>query len=65
MDAVTKSNNLNLKYLSFTPSGCKYEGIRKIEFVAKTQFLKNNKSDKAKPSTNSVINIFIILSFVV
>ena len=33
------SNSLNLKYQSFTLSGCKDKGIRKFEFVAKTQFL--------------------------
>ena len=31
--------NLNLKYQRFTPSGCKDIGIRKSEFVTKTQFL--------------------------
>ena len=34
-----KSNGLSLKYKSCTPSGCKDVGIRKFEFVAKTQFL--------------------------
>ena len=34
-----RSNNLSLKYQTFTPSGCKDIGIRKFEFVAKTQFL--------------------------
>ena len=33
-----RSNNLSLKYWRFTPSDCKV-GIRKFEFVAKTQFL--------------------------
>ena len=33
------SNNLNLKYQRFTLSGCKDIGIRKLGFVAKTQFL--------------------------
>ena len=32
-------NYLSLKYVRFTPSGCKYIEIRKFEFVAKTQFL--------------------------
>ena len=31
------SNNISLKYLRFTSQGCKNIGIRKIEFVAKTQ----------------------------
>ena len=34
-----RSNNLSLKYHKFTSSGCKDIGIRKFEFVAKTQFL--------------------------
>ena len=34
-----RSNNLSLKYERFTPSGREDIGIRKIEFVAKTQFL--------------------------
>ena len=36
------SNNLSLKYQRFTPSGCKDIGIKKFEFVAKTQFLSFN-----------------------
>ena len=32
-------NNLSLKNQRFTPSGWKTIGIRKFEFVAKTQFL--------------------------
>ena len=28
-----------MKYQKFTPTGCEYIEIRKIEFVAKTQFL--------------------------
>ena len=34
-----KSNNLSLKYQRFAPSGCKDIGIRRFEFVAKTQVL--------------------------
>ena len=34
-----RSNSLSLKYQRFKPSGCKDEGVRKCEFVAKTQFL--------------------------
>ena len=33
------SNNLSLKYQSFTSSGCGDKGIRKFAFVAKTKFL--------------------------
>ena len=36
-----RSNNLSL-YQRFTPSGCKYIGIRQPEFVAQTQFLYMN-----------------------
>ena len=32
-------NNQSLKYVWFTPLGGKYLGIRKVDFVAKTQFL--------------------------
>ena len=34
-----RSNNLNLKYQVFTPSGLQDIGIRKFEFMTKTQFL--------------------------
>ena len=37
-----RSNNLSLKYQSFTTLGCKDIGIWNLEFVAKTQFLYNN-----------------------
>ena len=33
------SNKLNLKYQRLTLSGCRDIGIRKLGFVAKTQFL--------------------------
>ena len=36
-----RSNSLSLKYQRFTPSGCEAIGVRKCEFVAKTQFLYN------------------------
>ena len=36
---VDKINNLSLKYKRFTPLSCTDIGIRKFEFVAKTQFL--------------------------
>ena len=38
-----RSNSLSLKNQMFTLSYCKDIGIRKFEFVAKTQFLKPNK----------------------
>jgi len=34
-----RSNNRSLKFQRFTPTGCRDMRIRKIEFVAKTQFL--------------------------
>ena len=34
-----RSNSLRLKYYRFTPSGYKDKEIRKLEFVAKIQFL--------------------------
>ena len=34
-----RSNNISLKYQRFTTLGSKDRGIRKSEFVAKTQFL--------------------------
>ena len=34
-----RSNILSLKYQRVTPSGCEAIGVRKCEFVAKTQFL--------------------------
>ena len=35
-----RSNNLSLKYQRLETSGCKDIGMRKFEFVAKTQFLR-------------------------
>ena len=53
-------NNLNLKYQRFTPSGCKDIGIRKSEFVTKTQFLfKICKSiKKTENGVDTVFNSF-------
>ena len=39
-----RSNSLSLKYHRCTTSGCKNIGIRKFEFVAKTQFLLVSKA---------------------
>ena len=36
-------NNLTLKYQRFLPSGCNDIRFRKVEFVAKTQFLYTKK----------------------
>jgi len=33
-----RSNSLSLKYQRFTPSGCEAIGVRKFQFVAKTEF---------------------------
>ena len=38
-----KSNNLSLKYKRLTLSDSKDKGVRKFQFVAKTQFLFNKK----------------------
>ena len=38
MNALS-SNKLSLKYQNVTSSGCENIGIRKFEFVAKTQLL--------------------------
>ena len=47
-----RSNNLSLKYQRCWPSGCKDIGIRKFEFVAKTQFLSKT-SVTFKPETET------------
>ena len=39
-DNFVRSNNFNLKYQRFTPSGWKDKGIRNFEFVAKIHFGK-------------------------
>ena len=41
-----RSSNLSLKYQRFKQSGCKDIGIRKFEFMAKTQFLYFQVTDK-------------------
>ena len=41
--------NLSLKYQRFTPSGGKNIGIRKSEFVTKTQFLSHKISILREP----------------
>ena len=54
--------NLSLKYRRFTQSGGKNKGIRKSEFVAKTQFLFFISS-KFTTLQRSLINIESIESF--
>ena len=46
------SNNLSLKYQKITLSGCNDIGIRRFEFVAKTQFLdvRNGLKEKCNPN---------------
>ena len=39
--------NISLKYQRFTPSGGKNKGIRKSEFVTKTQFLCQDLSRRS------------------
>ena len=48
MTAV-RSNNLSLKNQRFTPSGFNDIGIKKLEFVARTQFLKIEKTGRISP----------------
>ena len=44
VEFLPQTNNLSLKYQRFAPSGCKDIGIRRFEFVAKTQFLHDQDS---------------------
>jgi len=63
---TSRSNNLNLKYKRFTKSGCKDIGIKKLEFVAKTQFLSSDsciKEDIPKPLTKENKNISPLVNF--
>ena len=46
MNAVI-SKSLSFKYQKFSASGCKYIGFRKVEFVAKTQFLFQDLSRRS------------------
>ena len=56
------SNNLSLKYQICTPSNCKDKGIRKFEFVAKTQFLFDiNVETLNLESQNQAKNIPVVL----
>ena len=48
---ITSNIIHSLKYLRSTTLGCKYIGIRKSEFVAKTQFLFNIKNTSCKQIT--------------
>ena len=50
-----RSNNLSLKYQRVTPSGCKDIGIRKFEFVVKTQFHWQGK--KKNLHLKEIVNI--------
>ena len=44
-----RSNNISLKYQRFTTLGSKDIGIRKSEFVAKTQFLSKENLTYVNP----------------
>ena len=50
-----RSNNLSLKYQRVTPSGCKDIGIRKFEFVVKTQIYWQGK--KKDLHLKEIVNI--------
>ena len=52
-----RSKNLSLKYQSFSPSSCKDIGIRKFEFVTKTQFLLDVVTTGIFPSATFQVTI--------
>ena len=54
-----ETNNPSLKYLRFTLLSCKDIGIGKFEFVAKTQFLLNDKIVTKKSALAKYIYIYI------
>ena len=56
-----RSNSLNMKYQRFKQPRWKDIGIKKFEFVPKTQFLSSDsciKEDIPKPHTEENENIF-------
>ena len=61
-----RSNNLSLKYQRCTPSGGKSIGIRKSEFVIKTQFLwiKIEHYMKCRGATRSESRISNVTSII-
>jgi len=52
-------NNLSLKYQICTLSNCKDIGIRKFEFVAKTQFLCTLSMNGEKGRKNNVLKSYV------
>ena len=55
-----RSTHLSLKYLMFTPSGCKDIKIRKFEFAAKTStqvYLELTKTQAHSRTTGVHLNI--------
>ena len=51
------SDILNFKYQRFTPSGCTDRGLRKLEFMAKTQFFKIFIAQEGLKSTSTCSNL--------
>ena len=61
---TVRSNILSLKHQRFTSSGCKNKGIRKFEFVARTQFLC--KASRGRNFGVYIVNLkpLILISYV-
>ena len=59
-----RSKSLSLKYQKCSVSGCKDIGIRKVEFVAKTQFHSVQKLYNTTHQNNSAINSYYMLYYV-
>ena len=56
------SNNLRLKLQRFKPTGCKDIGIRKFQFVAKTQLLWSVTAERLKKGfRNGIYSLFSFL----
>ena len=55
----TRTNNLRLKYQTFTRSYCKDIGIRKFEFLAKTNSIDNTFWEISTLSTELYLNPLI------
>ena len=63
---IIGSNKIHsLKYLRFTTLRCKDIGIRKSEFVAKTQFLCLWKATRSQSYTSIIVNIWLFSSYLV
>ena len=57
-----RSNNLSLKYQGFPPSDSQDIGIRKFEFVAKSQFLYELFDlEESKVLMNDIFNFELVI----